>query len=62
MTASAKAILLARERLLLAALAYELHTDHGGTAPLEAGALLRIRAKEYARAVREEIHQLEEVT
>ena len=52
----------ARERLCLAALAYELHSDHGGPAPLETGAMLRIRAKQFAQAVREEMPELERVT
>jgi hypothetical protein len=57
-----KEIRAARNRLLLAAIAYELHSDHGGPAPLETGAVLRIRAKEYARVVRESVHELEKVT
>jgi hypothetical protein len=61
MSTATRAIKLARERLCLAAIAYAHHSS-GGPAPLEAGSLLRIRAKEYAQAVKESIHELESVT
>jgi hypothetical protein len=61
MSTSSRTIKLARERLCLAALAYAHHSS-GGTAPLEAGSLLRIRAKEYAQAITESVHELEKVT
>ena len=61
MSTSTRAIKLARERLCLAAIAYAHHSS-GGPAPLEAGAMLRIRAKEYSDAVRDEIHHMETVT
>lgn len=51
-----------RDALLAAALVYELHTDHSGPAPLEAGARLRLAAKAYARAVRESVTAMESVT
>ena len=61
MSTTSRAIKLARKRLCLAALAYAHHSS-GGTAPLEAGSLLRIRAKEFAQAVAESVHELESVT
>lgn len=61
MSTATRAIKLARERLCLAALTYAHHSS-GGTAPLEAGSLLRIRAKEYAQTVSESLSELEKVT
>ena len=55
-------IRVARDALLAAALVYEAQSDHGGPAPLEAGARLRLAAKAYAKAVRESITAMEQVT
>lgn len=61
MSTATRAIKLARERLCLAAIAYAHHSS-GGPAPLEAGAMLRIRAKEFADAIKQATHELETAT